>query len=51
MNLVHNFPIQFSKIRSNIIHLYMLRLPSGSFPSGLPKKVLYAFLAPPMLAT
>jgi len=48
MNPIHNFPP--TSLRSILILSYHLRLGLARdlFPSGLPAKVLYAFLMSPM---
>jgi hypothetical protein len=51
MNPVHNFPTNFPKINANIIFPSTPRSSGGLFPSGIPTKILYAFLVSLMPVT
>ena len=50
INPIPGIDTYFSKIHSNIVHPSTPRLPKGSFPVGLPVKILKALLPSSILA-
>ena len=51
INPIPGIDTYFSKIHSNFVHPSTPRLPKGSFPVGLPVKILKALLPSSILAT